>query len=112
MKKPALIALAALATAHAAPTRTATEGYVDRTVSAATNGLADKAEVDAKVENAVVKDAENVVTGAFSIKRTFEGEEQSLSFGGYDPSGPSIVVNKLYSTAPSSFFSGSIALIP
>lgn len=44
MKKLALIALAALATAHAAPTRTATEGYVDRTVAAATNGLADKAD--------------------------------------------------------------------
>ena len=39
MKKLALIALAALATAHAAPTRTATEGYVDRTVAAATNAL-------------------------------------------------------------------------
>ena len=39
MKKLALISLAALATAHAAPTRTATEGYVDRTVSAATNAL-------------------------------------------------------------------------
>ena len=40
MKNIVLIALAALATAHAAPTRTATEGYVDRTVAAATNGLA------------------------------------------------------------------------
>ena len=39
MKNLALIALAALATAHAAPTRTATEGYVDRTVAAATNAL-------------------------------------------------------------------------
>ena len=45
MKKLALIALAALATAHAAPTRTATEGYVDRTVAAATNGLATKSEL-------------------------------------------------------------------
>ena len=45
MNKLALIALAALATAHAAPTRTATEGYVDRTVAAATNGLATKSEL-------------------------------------------------------------------
>ena len=62
--------------------------------------------------NAVVKDAENVVTGSFSIKRTFGNQESSLSFGDYDPSGPSIVMSRLFSTAPSSFFSGSIALIP
>ncbi len=42
----ALAALAALATAHAAPTRTATEGYVDRAVGAATNGLVTSAQVE------------------------------------------------------------------
>lgn len=68
--------------------------------------------VDAKIGNAVVKDAENVVTGSFSIKRTFGNQESSLSFGDNDPSGPSIVMSRLFSTAPSSFFSGSIALIP
>ncbi len=39
-------ALAALATAHAAPARTATEGYVDRAVAAATNGLVTAAQVE------------------------------------------------------------------
>lgn len=104
-----------------APLMTNAAEYVDAKVSAATNGLAAKAdktsvytksEVDAKVGNAVVKDAENVVTGSFSIKRTFGNHEQSLSFGDSDPDGPSIVVNRLYSTAPYSYFSGLIALIP
>lgn len=71
-----------------------------------------KSEVDAKVGSAVVKDAENVVTRSFSIKRTYGNYEQSLSFGDNDPSGPSIVVNRLYSTAESSYFSGLIAFIP
>lgn len=81
-------------------------------VTAAQVGAYTTAEVDSKIGNAVVKNAENVVTGSFSIKRTFENNEQSLSFGGNDPNGPSIVVNRLYSTAPDSFFSGSIELIP
>ena len=81
-------------------------------VTAAQVGVYTTAEVDAKIGNAVVKDAENVVTGSFSIKRTFENHESSLSFGDYDPDGPSIVMSRLFSTAPSSFFSGSIALIP
>ena len=81
-------------------------------VTAAQVGAYTTADVDAKVKNAVAKDAENVVTGSFSIKRTFQNHEQSLSFGENDPNGPSIVLNRLYSTAPDSFFSGSIALIP
>ena len=52
MKNIVLIALAALATAHAAPTRTATEGYVDRTVAAATNGLATAEDVNSKADKA------------------------------------------------------------
>ena len=84
-------------------------GYVTASV---TNGLASSASVDAKVTNAVVKDAENVVTGSFSIKRKFNEYEQSLSFEKNDPNGPSIVLNRLYSTAQDSFFSGAIALIP
>lgn len=63
MKKLALIALAALATAHAAPTRTATEGYVDRTVAAATNGLADKAD-------AAYSAAESLADGVNSLAGT------------------------------------------
>lgn len=39
-------ALAALSAAHAAPARTATEGYVDRAVAAATNGLVTAAQVE------------------------------------------------------------------
>ena len=56
MNKLALIALAALATAHAAPTRTATEGYVDRTVAAATNGLATKTDVESKADKSALDD--------------------------------------------------------
>ena len=63
MKKLALIALAALATAHASPTRTATEGYVDRTVAAATNGLADKAD-------AAYSAAESLADGVNSLAGT------------------------------------------
>lgn len=56
MKRAALIlaALAAILTAAAAPVRTATENFVANkiaeAVAAATNGLATKAEVDAKVD--------------------------------------------------------------
>lgn len=63
MKRLALIALAALATAHAAPRRTATEGYVDRTVAAATNGLADKAD-------AAYSAAESLADGVNSLAGT------------------------------------------
>ena len=63
MKKLALIALAALSAAHAAPTRTATEGYVDRTVAAATNGLADKAD-------AAYSAAESLADGVNSLAGT------------------------------------------
>ena len=52
MKNIALIALAALSAAYAAPTRTATEGYVDRTVAAATNGLATAEDVNSKADKA------------------------------------------------------------
>ena len=63
MKNIALIALAALSAAHAAPTRTATEGYVDRTVAAATNGLADKAD-------AAYSAAESLADGVNSLAGT------------------------------------------
>ena len=42
----ALAVFAALATAHAAPARMATEGYVDRAVATATNGLVTSAQVE------------------------------------------------------------------
>ena len=47
----ALAALAALATAHAAPARMATEGYVDRAVATATNGLVTSAQVEPDAAN-------------------------------------------------------------
>ena len=58
MKKLALIALAALSTAYAAPTRTATEGYVDRTVAAATNGLATAEDVNLKADKSALDNHE------------------------------------------------------
>ena len=64
MKKLALISLAALATAHAAPTRTATEGYVDRTVAAATNGLATAADVESKADKATTLEGYGITNAA------------------------------------------------
>lgn len=77
------------------------------------SGLATSEEVQAVKTNAIVKNADNVVDVGFSITRPFEyGDDVSLDFGLNDPSGPSIVMNKLYSTAPSSYFENRIVFIP
>lgn len=68
MKKLALIALAALATAHASPTRTATEGYVDRTVAAATNGLATAEDVESKADKATTLEGYGITNAATKIE--------------------------------------------
>ena len=99
MKKLALIALAALSAAHAAPTRTATEGYVDRTVAAATNGLADKADlaghVPARAETVGTDGLWTDATGVvWRVVREYgpwthraDGEADVTWFWGEDPNG-------------------------
>ena len=80
MKNLALIALAALATAHAAPTRTATEGYVDRTVAAATNGLATAADVESKADKATTL-AGYGITDAVPLVEDVNGEKTAVTIG-------------------------------
>ena len=75
-------------------------------------GLATSVEVQAVKTNAIVKNRDNVVSSGFSIKQPSEnGDDISLRFGWNDPGGPSIVMNRLYSTAPSSYFENDIVLI-
>ena len=80
MKKLALIALAALSAAHAAPTRTATEGYVDRTVAAATNGLATAEDVNSKADKATTL-AGYGITDAVPLVEDVNGEKTAVTIG-------------------------------
>lgn len=77
------------------------------------SGLATSEDLEAVKTNAIVKNADNVVDIGFSITCPSEyGDDVSLDFGSNDPSGPSIVMNRLYSTAPSSYFENGIVFIP
>ena len=112
MKKLALIALAALATAHAAPTRTATEGYVDRTVAAATNGLATAADLgdylqlsggtltgdlsigeEHTASRKLTVAADNGANGITLQGGTSRGEGSYVSIGGSSNKGATLEVN-------------------
>lgn len=77
-------------------------------------GLATSKDLETVKTNAIVKNKDNVVGIGFSIKQPSEygGEVISLSFGKNDPGGPSIVMNRLYSTARASYFENDIVFIP
>lgn len=102
MKRLALIALAALATAHAAPTRTATEGYVDRTVAAATNGLATAESVDGlSAEVAGKADAAAVYAKDEADARFYPADEGALWASWWSGDGFRVAVSN-YDVAASS----------
>ena len=76
-------------------------------------GLATSKDLETVKTNAIVKNRGNKVDVGFSIEHhSINGDDVSLRFGWNDPSGSSIVMNRLYSTAPSSYFENRIVFIP
>ena len=77
------------------------------------SGLATSKDLETVKTNAIVKNRGNKVDVGFSIEHhSINGEDVSLNFGWNDPSGSSIVMNRLYSTAPASYFENRIVFIP
>lgn len=118
MKKMMMIIFALLGLCAIGASVTSTEignlhDYHNVVTNVDLTGLATSEEVQAVKTNAIVKNRDNVVDIGFSITSPSQyGDDVSLDFGSNDPSGPSIVMNRLYSTAPASYFENIIAFIP